>query len=69
MAIVVLKETHCDGIAEGELQRYVKKFAEEGAISKFAIPEKVIFVQAIDKTSVGKVNKKLLREKYHHAND
>ena len=69
MAIVVLKETHCGAIAEGDLQRHVKKFAEEGAISKYAIPERVIFVQAIDKTSVGKVNKKLLREKYQHAND
>jgi fatty-acyl-CoA synthase len=28
------------------------------------VPEDVLFVDAIDKTSVGKIDKKLLREKY-----
>jgi fatty-acyl-CoA synthase len=28
------------------------------------VPDKVLFVDAIDKTSVGKINKRFLREKY-----
>ena len=37
---------------------------EKGLISKWAMPDKIEYVKEIEKTSVGKVNKKLLREKY-----
>jgi fatty-acyl-CoA synthase len=33
-------------------------------ISKYGIPEKVLFVDQLARTSVGKINKKELREKY-----
>jgi fatty-acyl-CoA synthase len=33
-------------------------------IPKFGIPDKVIVVDAIAKTSVGKINKKALRSQY-----
>jgi fatty-acyl-CoA synthase len=33
-------------------------------ISKFGIPDKILFVDALPKTSVGKFNKKELRETY-----
>ncbi len=39
-------------------------FADKGVISKYGIPEKVLFVNSLPKTSVGKLNKKELREKY-----
>ena len=35
-----------------------------GVISKFGIPEKILFVEKLARTSVGKINKKELREKY-----
>ncbi|MCW8984913.1 MAG: AMP-binding protein [Thermoanaerobaculales bacterium] len=35
-----------------------------GEISKWAVPDDVLFVDAIDKTSVGKIDKKALRKKY-----
>ena len=34
---------------------------ERGAISKFAVPDRVYFVDAIPKTSVGKLDKKVIR--------
>ena len=37
---------------------------EKGLLSKWAMPDKIEYVKEIEKTSVGKVNKKLLREKY-----
>ena len=37
---------------------------KKGALSKWAMPDKIEYVKEIEKTSVGKVNKKLLREKY-----
>ena len=39
-------------------------FADKGVISKYGIPEKILFVEKLAKTSVGKINKKELREKY-----
>jgi fatty-acyl-CoA synthase len=33
-------------------------------ISRFAIPDRIMFVEALDKTSVGKIDKKVLRAKY-----
>jgi fatty-acyl-CoA synthase len=46
------------------IRKHLNEFAIQGRISKYAIPERVIFVDMIEKTSVGKINKKLLREKY-----
>lgn len=46
------------------IQKHLNEYALSGAISKFAVPERVLFVDAIEKTSVGKINKKLLRKKY-----
>ncbi|MBI5017203.1 MAG: fatty acid--CoA ligase [Deltaproteobacteria bacterium] len=49
---------------EEEIKAHVKDYAERGIISRYGIPDKVLFVDAIDKTSVGKINKRVLREKY-----
>jgi fatty-acyl-CoA synthase len=46
------------------LRGFVAAQAERGVISKFAIPDQVVLVEAIEKTSVGKLDKKLLRQKY-----
>ncbi|MBV9278795.1 MAG: hypothetical protein JOZ41_01820, partial [Chloroflexi bacterium] len=64
LAIVVLKEEHAAGTTEGHLKEHVKSYAERGIISKFAIPDRIVFVDAIDKTSVGKMDKKALRQKF-----
>ncbi|WP_115665403.1 fatty acid--CoA ligase [Cupriavidus taiwanensis] len=50
-----------------EIQEHLRDFMRRGAISKYAVPERVLFVDAIEKTSVGKINKRLLREKYQAA--
>jgi len=46
------------------LQRHVLGFAEQGIVSKYAVPERILFVETLDKTSVGKLDKKLLRTKF-----
>ena len=51
-------------VETGHIRELLEEFAVLGRISKYAIPERVIFVDMIEKTSVGKINKKLLREKY-----
>jgi fatty-acyl-CoA synthase len=36
---------------------------DRGAISRYAVPDRVHFVDAIPKTSVGKLDKKVIRAK------
>jgi fatty-acyl-CoA synthase len=62
MALIVLKPGQQADSAE--IQRHMKSYADTGTIPKYAVAERVLFVDAIAKTSVGKLNKKLLRETY-----
>jgi fatty-acyl-CoA synthase len=41
--------------------------SDKGVISKFAVPQKILFVDALAKTSVGKLDKKALRAQYGDA--
>ncbi len=51
-------------LTEKELIQHIRGFIDKGIISKQLILLKIKFVEAIDKTSVGKINKRLLREKH-----
>jgi len=62
LAVIVPKPEY--DITEDEIQAHVKERADSGEISKFAVPDQVTFVEEIDKTSMGKIDKKALREKY-----
>lgn len=64
LALIVLKPAHAGGIDAEAVRAHVRRYADEGVVSKFAVPERVVFVDAIDKTSVGKLDKKALRAKY-----
>jgi fatty-acyl-CoA synthase len=44
------------------LEAHLQAFVERGRINKWAIPKQFKFVAEIPKTSVGKINKKLIRE-------
>ncbi len=45
-----------------DIQNHLKQFVDTGEINKWAIPEQIDFVEDIPKTSVGKINKKLIRD-------
>ena len=53
-----------DSVDKSAVQAHVKGYADKGVISRFAIPDRILFVEALDKTSVGKIDKKALRAKY-----
>ena len=46
---------------EDVIRQQVEQFAGRGAISKYAVPDRVYFVESIPKTSVGKLDKKVIR--------
>lgn len=62
IAVVVLKpETDA---SEEDIKNLVRQRAETGELSKFAIPDHVVFAQSLEKTSVGKLDKKKMRAMY-----
>ncbi len=62
VAVVVAKPNHP---ADAEaLRMHVLERVEQGVISKYAVPDRVEFVEAIAKTSVGKLDKKALRKQF-----
>jgi fatty-acyl-CoA synthase len=46
------------------IQSHIRGYVDRGILSRWAIPQRIEFVTAIDQTSVGKIDKKKLREKY-----
>jgi len=58
-ALVVLKKD-CAVTVEA-VREHVAGFAAAGTISRYAVPDRVLFVDAIPKTSVGKLDKKVIR--------
>ena len=58
-AMIVLKEGE---IADkNDIQDFLQQFVQNGTISKWTVPESISFVNAIPKTSVGKIDKKKIR--------
>jgi fatty-acyl-CoA synthase len=63
LALVVLKQESGGVVTDQHVQAHVKAWAERGVISKWAVPD-VRFVDSLEKTSVGKLDKKVLRQKH-----
>jgi len=64
VALVVLKVDVTTPVTEDDVRQHVLAFSETGQISKYAVPQIVKIVAALEKTSVGKMNKKWLREQF-----
>ena len=62
LALVVKKED--TEVSEKDLIHHIRSFVDKGMISKQIVLIKLQFVESIEKTSVGKTNKRLLRETY-----
>ena len=51
-------------VSEALIRTELQSFAAKGIIPGYGVPEQIIFVDALPKTSVGKLDKKVLRERY-----
>jgi fatty-acyl-CoA synthase len=64
LALVIRDAETGDDPSDTQIKAHLRASADAGVISKFGIPDQILFVKTLPKTSVGKVDKKVLREKY-----
>ena len=65
LMIITLKPEYQGKVTPQELKQFLKQFAAEGKIPNYGVPEKYVFMDIIPKTSVGKLDKKVLRKIYN----
>ena len=65
VALVVAK-AGC-AVDEARIKAHLLRFSEQGVISKYGVPERVVFVAALPRTSVGKLDKKSIRTQLAEA--
>jgi fatty-acyl-CoA synthase len=63
IAIVVARSASNPSLPE-VLREFVQERVDAALLSKYAVPDRVIVVGSLEKTSVGKINKRILRERY-----
>ena len=64
LAIVVLMEEFKGKIETDKLKETYQKYVEDGVIPQYGVPDKILLADSIAKTSVGKIDKRQLREDY-----
>jgi fatty-acyl-CoA synthase len=64
LVLVVPEPGRENDINEDIIREQVQSHVDRGNISRWAVPERVEIVTSIDKTSVGKIDKKRLRDRY-----
>jgi fatty-acyl-CoA synthase len=62
IAVVVLKAGAA--VTEEEIKGMIRARAETGELSRYAVPDHVVFAESLEKTSVGKLDKKKMRVMY-----
>jgi fatty-acyl-CoA synthase len=61
---LIVRDPKTTPVSEEDIKSQVLSYSKKGVISKFAVPQKILFVEALAKTSVGKFDKKALRAQY-----
>jgi len=68
MASAIVEPQFAGGVREAQeeaIRAHVKSYTEKGVISKMAIPDRITIVDSLPLTSVGKVDKKALRDMHN----
>ncbi|MDR3604385.1 MAG: long-chain-fatty-acid--CoA ligase, partial [Syntrophaceae bacterium] len=68
VAFVILNPDLNDKVSEDDLRAFMMEFVNQSIISKWAVPDRFYIVEEIPKTSVGKLNKKMIRENLPKVN-
>ncbi len=64
MIVAVLKPDFKGKVSPDDIKAFLQKSVDEGKIPKYGLPDRCAIVDAIPKTSVGKINKIALRDQY-----
>lgn len=64
MLIVALKSAYRDRVTAEDFKMFMTRFAKEGKLPTYGVPDLYAIVDEIPKTSVGKLDKKVLRKLY-----
>jgi fatty-acyl-CoA synthase len=64
LVLIVPTPGYTGALSEAAVKERVRAEVDRGRISRWAEPDRVELVETIEKTSVGKIDKKLLRRKY-----
>lgn len=64
LALVVPKPDQRQNLTQDSIKAFVAKYAAEGVIPKYGVPDRVAIVDALAKTSVGKLDKKEMRKQF-----
>ena len=65
LMLVVLKPEFEEKVADADLRDHMLRAVNEGKLPKYGVPERYELVKEIPKTSVGKLDKKIMRKNYH----
>lgn len=68
VAFVILVPDYAAQVSEEDLRAFMMDFVDQQLISKWAVPDRFHIVKEIPKTSVGKLNKKRIRENLQKGN-
>ena len=64
LALVQIKPENRDDVDESLLRRHLTQVVERDGLSRYIILTRIIFVESLAKTSVGKLNKRVMREQF-----
>ena len=64
LAIIVLRPGTKEQISAEVMREHLSKYVTDGTIASWAVPDKYVFVDELPRTSVGKIDKKVLRSQY-----
>lgn len=64
LLLVTVHEEARDSVGIDTLKAHMVRSAEEGLLPRYAVPDRYLIVNEIPKTSVGKLNKKLIRQRF-----
>jgi fatty-acyl-CoA synthase len=67
LALIVRDPKAEPPVSVEDIKAHVMASVDAGVISKFGVPQKILFLDALAKTSVGKFDKKALRAQYGDA--
>jgi acyl-CoA synthetase (AMP-forming)/AMP-acid ligase II len=51
-------------VSETQIGGRLQSFVDKCIITSYSVPDRIVFVEGLPKTSVGKLDKKVMRERY-----